>query len=71
MFAILHALVMFVLDLFKLRSRLEPDNLFLRHQLAIALRLAPPRLRLHGSDRAWLVCDLRDLIQRMSRENPL
>ncbi len=109
---------MFVLDLFKLPSRLEAENLFLRHQLAIALRLAPPRLRLHGSDRALLVWitriwpnlldlsevvkpetvprwhragfkvfwrrksrnragrpkmgrDLRDLIQRMSRENPL
>lgn len=55
MFAILHALGMFVLDLFKSRSRPEAENLFLRHQLAIALRLAPPRLRLHDSDRALLV----------------
>ena len=36
MFAILHALGMFVADLFKSRSRLEAENLFLRHQLAIA-----------------------------------
>jgi hypothetical protein len=55
MFAILHALGMFVLDLLKSRRRLEAENLFLHHQLAIALRLAPPRLRLHGGDRALLV----------------
>jgi hypothetical protein len=118
MFAILHALGMFVADLFKSRSRLEAENLFLRHQLNIALRRAPPRLRLRGSDRALLIwmtrlwpsllgtaqvvqperilrwhragfkafrCwksrnragqskidrGLRDLIRRMSRENPL
>jgi hypothetical protein len=52
MLAILHLLVMFVADIFKSRRRLEAENLFLRHQLNIALRLAPPRLRLHGSDRA-------------------
>jgi transposase InsO family protein len=55
MFSILHALGMFVADLFKSGSRLEAENLFLRHQLNIALRRAPPRLRLHGSDRALLV----------------
>jgi transposase InsO family protein len=55
MFAILYALEMFVADLFKSRSRLEAENLFLRHQLNIALRRAPPRLRLRGSDRALLV----------------
>ena len=118
MFAILHALGMFVADLFKSRSRLEAENLFLRHQLTIAMRRTPPRLRLRGSDRALLIWmtrlwpnlrgmaqvvqpetilrwhragfkvfwrwksrnragrpkidrGLRDLIQRMSRENPL
>jgi putative transposase len=55
MFAILYALGMFVADLFKSHSRLEAENLFLRHQLAIALRRAPPRLRLLGSDRALLI----------------
>ena len=35
MFAILHALGMFVADLFKSRRRLEAENLFLHHQLAI------------------------------------
>jgi hypothetical protein len=55
MFAILHSLGMFGVDLFKPRRRLEVENLFLRHQLTIALRRAPPRLRLRGSDRALLV----------------
>jgi hypothetical protein len=118
MFAILHALGLFIADLFKSRSRLEVENLFLRHQLVIALRRAPPRFRLRGGDRALLIWmtrlwpsligavqvvqpetilrwhragfkvfwrwksrnragrpkidrGLRDLIQRMSRENPL
>jgi hypothetical protein len=52
MFSILHALGMFVADLFKSRTRLEAENLFLRHQLTIALRQDPPRLRLRGGDRA-------------------
>jgi hypothetical protein len=55
MFAILRALGMFVADLLKSRCRLEAENLLLRHQLSIALRRAPPRLRLLGSDRALLV----------------
>jgi hypothetical protein len=55
MFAILHALGMFVVDLFKSRTRLEAENLFLRHQLTIALRQAPSRFRLRGSDRALLI----------------
>jgi hypothetical protein len=55
MVAILHALGMFVADMFKSRRRLEAENLFLRHQLNIALRRAPPRRRLYGSDRALLV----------------
>jgi hypothetical protein len=54
MFAILRALGMVVADLFKSRSRLEAENLFLRHQLNIALRRAPPRRRLRESDRALL-----------------
>jgi hypothetical protein len=118
MFVILHGLAMFVADMFKSRRRLEAENLFLRDQLNIALRRAPPRLRLHGGDRALLVWitriwpnlldlsqvvqpetilrwhragfkafwgwksrhragrpkidrELRDLIRRMSKENPL
>src|SRR5664280_1636919 len=117
MIAILHARGMFAADLFKSRNRLEAENLFLRHQLNIALRRVPSRLRLRGVDRALLVWmtrlwpgllgaaqvvqpetilrwhrigfkafwrwksrkragrpridrGLRDLIQRMSKENP-
>src|SRR6059058_4340892 len=55
MFALLHSLGMFVVDLFKPRRRLVAENLFLRHQLSIALRRALPRLRLRGRDRALLV----------------
>src|SRR3989440_2677455 len=55
MLAILHSLGMFVAGLFKSRCLLEAENLFLRHQLSIALRRAPPRLRLGGGDGALLV----------------
>src|ERR1019366_913279 len=55
MFAILHALGMFVVDLFKSRSRFEAENLFLRHKLNIAWRRALSRLRLHASDRVLLI----------------
>ena len=118
MITILHVLGLFVRDLFKSRRWLQAENLFLRHQLNIALRRLSPRPRLRWSDRAMLgwitrICsgllelaqvvkpetilrwhrggfkaywrwksrkragrpkidrDLRDLIQRMSRENPL
>jgi hypothetical protein len=55
MLALLLSLAMFAVDFFKPRRRLVAENLFLRHQLSIALRRAPPRLRLRGSDRALLV----------------
>src|SRR5215208_1696629 len=55
MLAVLHALGTFIFDLLKSRRRLQAENLFLRHQLNIALRGTPPRRRLHGSDRALLV----------------
>jgi transposase InsO family protein len=118
MLAIMRLLGTYVANLFKSRRRLEAENLFLRHQLNIALRRRPPRLRLRGSDRALLVMmtrlwpsllvlarivepatilrwhragfrtywrwksrgragrprierELRDLIRRMNRENPL
>src|SRR5215212_1423762 len=54
MLVILDLLGTFVTNLFKSRRRLEAENLFLRHQLNIALRHVPQRLRLHGSDRALL-----------------
>jgi hypothetical protein len=55
MLAILRLLMTFAANLFRSRRQLEVENLFLRHQLTIALRRAPRRLRLHGSDRAVLV----------------
>jgi len=54
MLTLLHSLGMFLIDLFKPRRLLVAENLFLRHQLSVALRRAPPRLRLSGCDRAML-----------------
>jgi hypothetical protein len=55
MLALLHTLGTFILDLLKSRRRLQAENLFLRHQLNIALRKASPRAQLRGADRALLV----------------
>src|SRR2546429_7167125 len=55
MLVFLQLLGTFVANLLKSRHRLEVENLFLRHQLNIALRGSPRRLRLRGSDRALLV----------------
>ena len=55
MLAVLHLLGILVANLIKSRQRLEIENLFLRHQLNIALRRAPHRLRLGNSDRALMV----------------
>ncbi len=77
MIAILHALGMLVADLFKSRSRLEAENLLLRHQLSIAMRHAPPRRQLRGSDRALLVLmsrlwpNLLDAVQVVQPETVL
>jgi Integrase core domain len=118
MFAIIRLLATFIADLFKPPRRLEVENLFLRHQLNVALRRAPRRVRLRAADRALMVWmtrrwpsllglsrvvqpdtilrwhragfraywrwksrgrpgrprvsrELRELIQRMSKENPL
>ena len=43
MHAISWAVAIFVANLFKSRQRLQAENLFLRHQLNVALRLAPLR----------------------------
>jgi transposase InsO family protein len=59
MFAILHALGLFLADLFKSPGRVEAENLFLRHQLSVAMRRAPPRLPVRGSDRAFMVWMIR------------
>src|SRR6516164_11638678 len=55
MFAIIHLLATFIADLFKPPRRLEVENLFLRHQLNVALRRAPQRVRLRAGDRALMV----------------
>jgi transposase InsO family protein len=55
MLAFFHLLVTFIANLFRSRRRLEVENLFLRHQLNIAMRRAPHRLRLHTRDRVLLV----------------
>ena len=55
MLVIVHLLGWYVADLFKSRHRLEVENLFLRHQLNIALRRAPQHLRLTDGERALLV----------------
>jgi len=55
MLAIFQLLGTFVANLCRSRRRLEVENLFLRHQLNIALRRVPHCPRLRGSDRALLV----------------
>jgi hypothetical protein len=55
MLAVVQLIGTFVADLFKPQRRLEVENLFLRHQLNVALRRASHRLRLRGSDRALMV----------------
>jgi hypothetical protein len=55
MLVIVHLLGSYVADLFKSRHRLEVENLFLRHQLNVALRRAPRHLRLRHGERALLV----------------
>src|SRR5215204_5407756 len=55
MFALLRLLVSLISNWLKSRRRLEVENLYLRHQLNIALRGAPHGLRLRGGDRAFLV----------------
>jgi hypothetical protein len=45
MFAIIHLLATFIADLFKPPRRLEVENLFLSHQLNVALRRAAEPVR--------------------------
>jgi hypothetical protein len=55
MLASFHLLVMFVVNPFRSQRRVEIENLFLRHQLNIALRSVPHHLRLRASDRTLLI----------------
>jgi hypothetical protein len=68
---------MVVADLVKSRARLEAEILLLRHQLNLALRHAPPRVRLRGGDRAFMVWMVRlwpsllDVVQVVQPETVL
>jgi hypothetical protein len=55
MLTILHMLLIFVAGLFKSRSRLEAENLFLRHQLYIALRRAGLAFDCAAALLVWMV----------------
>ena len=55
MLALLHLFGVLVANRFKSRRRLEIENLYLRHQLNIAMRRTAHCLRLRGADRALLV----------------
>src|SRR5215831_3882592 len=55
MYAVVQALGIFVISLFKSCRRLEAENVWLRHQLQVALRRAPSRLHVRGVDRAIMV----------------
>src|SRR5262245_6248439 len=55
MLALFHLLVVLISNRFKSRRRLEIENLYLRHQLNIAVRRSPHRLRLRMADRALLI----------------
>ena len=72
MLAILRLLTTFAGNLFKSQRQLEVENLFLRHQLNIALRRAP-HLRLRGGDRAllmWMTWLWPSLVPRRAAEKP-
>src|SRR5215471_17695801 len=55
MLVLIQLLVALISNRLKSPRRLEIENLYLRHQLNIALRRAPNRLRLRGVDWAFLV----------------
>jgi hypothetical protein len=59
MLVLLRLIATLVIDLFKSQRRLEAENLFLRHQLNIAVRRAPHRFPLRRSDRVLLVWMIR------------
>ena len=77
MFSILRTLVTVIADLFRSRARLEAEILLLRHQLSLALRHAPPRVRLCAGDRVFMVWLVRlwprllDVVQVVQPETVL
>ena len=77
MLTLLNTLAICLCNLFKPRRRLAAENLFLRHQLGIAIRRAPTRPRLSGLDRVLMVWmtrarpELLDLAQIVKPETIL
>jgi hypothetical protein len=57
--ALLHLLFALAFDRLRSRRRLEIENSYLRHELNIAMRKAPQRLRLRRVDRALMVWTTR------------
>src|SRR4051812_29673184 len=55
MLTLIHLFIVLICNRFKSRHRLEIENLYLRHQLNIAMRRTVHRLRLRRSDRKLLV----------------
>ena len=55
MFALIRLFIALICNRFRSRHWLEIENLYLRHQLNIAMRCTAHRLRLRRSDRALLV----------------
>ena len=55
MLTLIHLFIVLICSRFKSRHRLEIENLYLRHQLNIAMRRIVHRLRLRRSDRTLLV----------------
>ena len=73
MITVLQIIAIGLANLFKSRRWLEAENLLLRHQLNVALRQAPARLRLRGVDRAVLAGLIRfwpDLINAVQVVKP-
>src|SRR6266446_5578749 len=74
MFAIIHLLATFIADLFKSRRRLEVENLFLRHQLNVAVRTANPQRLTATANRLILAPGERSLqidLVRLDRTVPV
>jgi hypothetical protein len=64
MFALLHSLAMFIIDFFKSPRRLEVENLFLRHQLSIALRRAPGGRQLPRNRNTLMLGPIEDTLNQ-------
>src|SRR5580765_2625198 len=57
MLTLVQLFIALISNWFKSPRRLEIENLYLRHQLNIAMRRAPRRFQLRGADRALMGVD--------------